>query len=58
METLSPSPLCMRTLRPLWVIDLEDRHWVQGFVERISLSDSGLLVELLLIKRIDDGLAI
>ena len=35
----------MRTLLPIRAIDLEDRKADQVFVERISLSDVGLLVE-------------
>jgi hypothetical protein len=36
METLSPSPQCMRTPVPLWVVGLEDPEADQVSPERIS----------------------
>ncbi len=47
METLSPSPQCMRTPIPLCRNGLTDLKAAQVLLGRISLSDPGFLAELL-----------
>ena len=47
METLSPNPQCMRTSIPIWVDGLNGPQSGAGFIEAISLSEPGLLAELI-----------
>jgi hypothetical protein len=49
VETLSPSPLCMRTPVPIWVDGLYGLKCEQVSPGRISLSEQGLFAELVVV---------
>jgi len=49
MESLTPSPLCMRTPVPTWVDGLYGLKAEQVLPGRISLSEQGLFAELVVV---------